>query len=283
MKNTLLYTVTLLVLLAFTSCAGSRKAAIAPDADMSRELRAAGENVLLYNAKESESIAKAVARTYTPWQNVSLKGKASMDGLPLALSVKVYMVRTQSVIMSMNVPLLGEVGRVEIDPDSILLVNKRSKTFCKAAIAKPMSELGASITDLQDLLLGRVFVLGSGTLTEGNAPQVEVSTGASDTWIITPKVQPERAQYGFTLYKDGQMLMALAGTPDEAYMANALYTHNSDGYDIDLTFKFGGKSVKVFLDLDQPDFTPTPLEPISVNSKWKSLSFKSWIKSLTNK
>ena len=280
MKNSLTHISILCCLMLFmAACSGSKQTAISPTADMSLELAAAGKNVLQYDAKDSESIAKAIAKTYTPWQSVSLKGKLKAEGLPLSLNVKIYMLRGQSVIMSLSAPLLGEVGRVEIDRDSILLVNKHSKTYCREDVARPLSEFGATINDFQDLLMGRVFVLGSGTLTEGNARQVEVAEGASSTWIVTPKSQPRRAQYGFTLYQDGLMMLAVAGTPDENYMATAKYDYDKSNTSIELTFTIKEKPVTLTMQLEAPDYSPTPLEPVTINLKWTRQSFRSWLKS----
>lgn len=262
----------------FFSCSSARKA-VAPSAGMSRELLAAGENVSELGKSQSLSIARAIAKTYTPWQKVSMKGKAKLEGLPVSLSVKIYMERTHSVIMSLSAPLLGEVGRVELTSDSVLLVNKKGKTYCKESIASYLSEFGASITDVQDLIMGRVFMLGYGTLTESNASMAEVSDGASDTWILTPKTQHPHAQYGFTLYHDGLMLMAAAFTPDEKYLATAEYAHDKDGSDINFNFKFSKKTITLDLSLDNPNYSPEPLTPVAISSKWEKLTFREWMKS----
>lgn len=262
-------------------CSSSRNAStsVPPAEGMSRELKAAGENVRTYNDNKALSIARAVAATYTPWQRLSIKGKAKVKGLPVSLSLKIYMTRTSEILMSLSAPLLGEVGRVEISQDSVLLVNKRSKTYCRESIASYLTETGATLTDIQDLLTGRVFLLGSGTLSESNASLVEVSQGPSDTWFVTPKNQPERANYGFTLYPDGQMSMATAYTPDRRYEATAMYTHLSDGTEMDLSLKFGNKPFKLEISMEEPNYSPTPLQPIAINPKWKRTGFKEWLKS----
>lgn len=266
--------------LACVACSGSRHAVDTGQTGMSRELAAAGKNVESLGTRESASVAATVAKSYRPWQQVSLRGKARAEGLPIALNVKIYMEHGRLVIMSLNAPLLGEIGRVEMTGDSVLLVNKRGKTYCKEQTAAHLARFGASVADVQDLLLGRVFLLGYGTLSEGNAKQVEVSTGASDTWILTPKAQHPDAQYGFTLYPDGQMMMAAAFTPDKQYLATAEYEHSPSGYDIGLTIKAGKRSILLQLTLDKPDFEPVPLEPATINPKWTRMGFSQWIKSL---
>lgn len=271
----------LVAILCLGSCSGSRNAvnSMPPAEGMSRELKAAGENVRPYNEDKSKSIARAVAASYTPWQQVGLKGKIKLKGLPVALNLKVYMVRANEIFMSLSAPLLGEVGRVEITPDSVLLVNKHSKTYCKESLAVYIKETGGSITDIQDLLMGRVFVLGSGTLTEGNTSLVDVSAGASDTWFFTPKNQPERANYGFTLYPDGQMSMATAYTPDRRYQVTATYTPGTEGTDMNFALKLNNKSMGLDLSFDEPDYAPTPLKPLDINPKWRRCGFADWLKS----
>lgn len=266
---------------ASVACSSSRRAVAPSDPNMSRELAAAGKNVEELNDRQASSIARAVAKSYRPWQQVSLKGKVKLEGLPIGLNVKIYMERAQSLILSLSAPLLGEVGRVEITPDSILMVNKRGKSYCKEQTASYLARFGASITDVQDLFLGHVFMLGYGTLTQDNASQIEVSTGASDTWIFTPKVQHPDAQYGFTLHPDGRMMMAAAFTPDERYLATADYSYRDNGAsDMLLSIKAGKRNFKLDLSLDEPDYEPVPLEPVTINPKWSQLSFSQWLKSL---
>lgn len=275
---------TLTVIIFLMSCASSKdakKASVDVPAGISRELKAAGENVSALNINKSTSITQAIAKSYTPWQTLSLKGKAKIEGIPVALNIKAYMEHANSILLSINAPLLGEVGRIEIDKDSVLVVNKRGKCYSKVDIASTMAAFGASVTDMQDLLLGRVFILGAGTLSVDNAALVDVCTGASGTWILTPHNQDPRAQYGFTLFEDGAMLMAAAFTPDEKYLATAEYDHKQNGTDMELTLKMNNKTIKLNLAFDKPDFTPVPLSPITINSKWEKVNLKTLLKSFS--
>lgn len=274
----------LTVIIFLMSCASSKdakKTSVDVPAGISRELKAAGENVSALNTNKSTSITQAIAKSYTPWQTLSLKGKAKIEGIPVALNIKAYMEHANSILLSINAPLLGEVGRIEIDKDSVLVVNKRGKCYSKVDIASTMAAFGASVTDMQDLLLGRVFILGAGTLSVDNAALVDVCTGASGTWILTPHNQDPRAQYGFTLFEDGAMLMAAAFTPDEKYLATAEYDHKQNGTDMELTLKMNNKTIKLNLAFDKPDFTPVPLSPITINSKWKKVNLKTLLKSFS--
>jgi len=247
---------------------------------MSRELKAAGENVRALSTKESVKIATSVARTYKNWDKLSMNGRLRMKGLPISPGVKVYMERGSLIVISLRAPLMGEVGRVELTRDSVLMVNKMSKKYCAEDIRPYLGRLGADITNVQDLLLGRVFLLNAGTLSEGNAALVDVSTGASDTWIFTPKGQDPRAEYGFTLFQDGKMLMAAAFTTDLQNFATAEYGYEGKDTQVDIMLKYGKKEARIALEFDAPDMKPNPIERVRINNKWEKVSIGEFIRSM---
>lgn len=263
---------------ALASCSTATR--LQPGDSMSRELKAAGENVTLLSTKNADKIATQVAASYKPWTRLSMDGDLKLDKVPLPTSVKVYMERGKLVIVSLRVMFMGEMGRVEITPDSILMVNKGKKVYVKEGIRRYLDKFGGDISNLQDLLLGRVFIMNAGTLTAQTAPLVDVSSGASDTWIVTPKNQDARAHYGFTLYPDGQMLMAAAFTTDEKYFASAEYDWTGGSQTMELKLKLGAKGYGFGLDFDSPNLNPKPIEQLKINSKWTKTDFKNWMKSL---
>lgn len=230
--------------------------------------------------QEAERFLQSVADTYTPWQRVSLKGKVRIEGVPVALTLKVYMERSRSIIMSLSAPLLGEVGRLEATPDSLLMVNKRGKKYARENLATRLADFGASLSDVQDLLLGRVFVIGSGTLCAGNIPLVEAIAGQqTGTQLVMPRRQDERAAYGFTLMEDGRILRAVAFTPDERYLAEAEYAYSERDTAIELDLKLGKKIYPVSFTLGTPEFQPSPLQPAVISRKWQRVTLSQLIKS----
>lgn len=275
------FIIMLLVAAVLGSCSASRKGSSIPAPEgMSRELVAAGTNVEALSPSNADKIATQVAESYTPWQEVSLDGKLQMDALPLSPSVKLYMQKNELIILSLRVPLMGEVGRVEITADSLLMVNKMKRIYAAESTSKYLGRVGADISNLQDLFLGRVFLLNAGTLTAATAPLVDVSAGAGDTWIVTPKQGIPEAEYGFTLYADGKMLMACAFTPDEKYFASAEYDYKDKSRLMDMQFRFGQKSLKFALSFNNPNYSPNRLERVSINGKWTKVDVSQWLKSL---
>ena len=280
---------TALAVLLLTACSTVKTTPLVAPEGMDRELKAAGLNVGELDAKHADKVATEVAKQYKPWTALSMKGKLSLDALPVTPNVKVYMEHAQCIRIAVSWGILGEVARIEIDRQNMTLINKRGGTYCRVPIADKLSRLGADITNVQDLLLGRVFLMNAGTLTAQTAPLVNVSQGSADTWIITPKHADPNAEYGFTLYPDGKMLLAAAFTPDEQYQATAQYSYqgkkskkeDNEKTTIDLALKLGSKPMNLSLQLDPPVQNPeAPLQPTAIKKDWQQLSLKAFIKSL---
>ncbi len=150
--------------------------------------------------KQEKMIVEQVTENYKNWGRASWSGKLSADILPVSATLKVFMERNKLTLISVRAPFLGEVARIEVDKDSVLIVNKFKKRYYSRPIAE-ISQMVPDLTeDLQSLLLGRMFVVGSGQLDKGDADKVNVfPTASEDCYMIVPDV-PEylpEVLYGF--------------------------------------------------------------------------------------
>lgn len=190
------------------------------------------------------------------------------------------MERGNLVILSGRVPLMGEMVRLEIDQDSALLVNKYDKTYAKVSTASLLNRIGVNLTDFQDLLLGRVFLAGSAPLSRDNVSLFQVSAAVGGNYIVTPKVQRNDCEYGFTLYPDGKMFLAAAFTTDDKYLLQSEYSYIKDKTALEISATVGKKAYGGTLTLSAPNYSPKPLERIKVNSAWKRTTLKGLFEAL---
>lgn len=269
--------ISLISLLALTltlqSCHSSRSAIGAPDG-MSRELKAARLNVDPLDKKQSGKWLSSLASTYTPWQHMTLNGSVSLRKLPIHPSVKIYMERGRLLLVSLRVPILGEVGRVEITPDSAIVINRKAGCYNVQPASRLLSRVGVNLTDLQDLLLGRVFLAGSAPLSKDNVDLFNVSAAAGGNYIVSPRVQRDDAEYGFTLYPDGKMLLAVAFTTDEACLLQGEYTHEKSKTSLTIDVTLDKKNYTGTLSYGPPDMKSGPMQRTAMNAKWKKVSLK---------
>lgn len=139
--------------------------------------------------KAEKKLIEQIADSYTDWHHASWNGKLSSDLLPVSVTVKVCMEKGRLTMVSLRAPLFGEVARVELDPDSIVVANKMKHTF----YSRRLSEISAMVPDLtedvQALLLGRMFAIGCGELGKSCADAVTVFPMQADScYMVVPEV-----------------------------------------------------------------------------------------------
>jgi len=109
----------------------------------------------------------------------------------MSVSGKAVMVRDKEIYISLRV--LGfEAGGIYIDRDSVFVYEKLHKIM----LAEPMSRIsratGLTLGDIQDAILGRVFVSGEGTLDVSSVRRFRLT--AVDGLIA---MAPEKKQKNF--------------------------------------------------------------------------------------
>ena len=105
----------------------------------------------------------------------SYKGKT----LPARLNVE----QGKQFRLILNAPLLGfELGRIEVDRDSVTIVNKMDKLYATEAIddARILADAGLNVEALQCLFLGRVYVPGRGEAHVGDYRRLSWTRTAAD-------------------------------------------------------------------------------------------------------
>lgn len=183
-----LFRILLLVALtaAMSACSSHRKAAVA-------------ERVPRKPAMAVGEVA-ALASTYSQWEtlNVPFSFRCSRP-MSLSASGRATMVRDKWIYLSMR--MLGfEIASVYVSSDSCIVADKYHKTLITEPLDALTARTGLTVGDLQDILLGRAFYPGSGTLCDIDAPQVLFSPGeAGEFTTLTPRRLPAGAEWYFTI------------------------------------------------------------------------------------
>ena len=150
---------------------------------------------------DSQDQFAAVIATLGDWQtlqtggNIALKGSSSFSS-----SIQVRMVRDEAIYISLR-PLLGiEVGRLLITADSVYAVDKVHKRFIAEKLSILTSGIPVTVTDVQDIFLGRPFIIGKGTLNNGQKAEV-TATSEHNAIKLTPTELYKGYGYTFTFDK----------------------------------------------------------------------------------
>ncbi len=218
-----------------------------------------------------------IANYDSEWNDLSMQGKLSFDGLPMSVSVKLYMKRGESIILSARAPIFGEVARVEICQDSIILINKHSRTYNVQSFAGLNVDSKAYLCDLQDILLGQVAFPGHGRLTPEMASLSQWITLPTDHALIYPsaELQVDGTEYGFVMdslcwqMESFVLILSKSGVAVETK-----YLYGDKGWTLGIEISLPKKKLGGEAQLSYPDYNPTPLEFTALGSKYRKVDFK---------
>lgn len=118
-----------------------------------------------YSKAEQERY-EAALKDFVAYQSLQSKVVFRMGGKSLKGTLR--MVEGKRLMLAVNAPLLGfEVARVEMDHDSVWVVNKFDKTYAISTFSEMQERLGIDISleALQCLLIGRIYLPGHGVAT----------------------------------------------------------------------------------------------------------------------
>ena len=114
------------------------------------------------------------------------------------------MVRDQAIYISLR-PVLGiEVGRLLITADSLYAVDKVHKRYIAEKVSILTSGIPLTVSDVQDIFLGRPFIIGKGTMNEGVKAGITV-TREGNMVLLTPGEQYKGYGYTFTFDKNNRI------------------------------------------------------------------------------
>lgn len=232
-----------------------------------------------------EEIAVAVdsicANYDSDWTDLSMQGKLSFDGLPMRVNVKIYMKRGESVIMSARAPILGEVVRVEICPDSMVFINKATRCYHSVSLSAYAADRRAYLADIQDILVGQMAFPGHGRLTPALAPLSQWMEMPGDNVLVYPSapLQTPSSEYGFVLDSSSWQLRSFVlMVPAAAAVLETTYLYGDQGWTLGLTVGLRQKEMKGELQLSYPDYSPAPLDFTLLADRYRKVGFRDVLK-----
>lgn len=142
-----------------------------------------------------------LASTYTQWQTlyapVSVRCSRPFS---ISLSGRATMQRDSFIYLSMR--MIGfEVAVLYVDTDSAVAIDKYHKIVASVPLSDITARTGLTLGDIQDVLLGRAFYPGRGTLCSIGGVESLFSADNSDPdmMVLMPRRLPEGAQWWFTV------------------------------------------------------------------------------------
>lgn len=139
------------------------------------------------------------------WRTMQTGGNIQLSaGSSFSSSIQVRMVRDQAIYISLR-PLLGiEVGKLIITADSLYAVDKVHKRYIAEKVSILTSGIPVTVSDVQDIFLGRPFIIGNGTLNLDDKDRINVSAEGNSTTLM-PNDSYKGYAYTFTFNKSNHI------------------------------------------------------------------------------
>lgn len=224
---------------------------------------------------EIEAAVDGIDKNYGgQWLDLSMQGKLHMEGLPLKPTVKIYMKRGESVIMSVRASIFGEVARIEMNSDSLTIVNKHSRRYWTQKFNFNKDSVNV-IDDLQDLLLGKVAYPGFGRLSAELADRSRWSYEDDDIFLWPDSdIQYPMMEYGYIINDANYQLRVfiLHLIKGDIWISSS-YDYGEAGWTLGISAEVKGKETGASIELSYPDFAPMPLDFTNIGSKYTPSDF----------
>lgn len=221
---------------------------------------------------------------YDDWNTVNLQGKLRMAGLPVSPSIKIFMKKGSNISISLSAIFVGEVGRVDLSTDSVMIVNRMNKTYCEEGIRNFLKYYPGAIGDIQDLLLGRFFMPGYNVNEDSTQDMVDLYF-EEEQIIVVPKdeAQIDGVKYGFIVDKffNPLNLVVIPEGRDDTEISVS-YNYDSGGYDLQFVLPFGNKTLTPQLELKNPQWDGQPLSPVKLDKKYRKLSLQEFMSAISH-
>ena len=143
-----------------------------------------------------------IANSFGAWTTLKAGGSVSIGGSkPLSSSMQIRMERGKSIYISVRPMGIMEVARLVIVGDTLLVIDKLHKRYILESAKLLTSGIPIDVSTLQDIFLGRAFILGNGTLNSGMASLVTLAN-IDGTYMVRPKEQYKGFEYDFKFDKN---------------------------------------------------------------------------------
>lgn len=225
--------------------------------------------------KVKRTLVDSLTSGYYKWDELSLSGKLSSPMLPMSASVKIYMKKDETVIISLAAPLIGEVGRLEVDKNQVLGINKYKNTYSSFEMSDIETLCPGGLTAIQNLLLGRISILGSGELSRKNSEDIEIYAADNEDWVIIPVQDFENGDYVYFYIADNlnyllSRFMVIMQNEEDSVSFD--YGWEPKNMTIAITAQVGLKAMSATLKLNSPDSKLKKIERTDLGNKYRKVS-----------
>lgn len=186
-------TIATIAMIALTAC-GSTK-------NIKTNINSAEVPITQANISEPPAHDQIIAHALKDWSSMQCGGSMTIGGpKSITSSINMRMECGKSILISLR-PLLGiEVGRMVITGDTLLVIDKLHKQYICENVSLLTNGFPVNVSTLQDIFLGRPFILDKGTFSNQHLIDVQV-THNDNEYKLVPVNKQQKFDYEFNFDK----------------------------------------------------------------------------------
>ena len=153
-----------------------------------------------------DSYKSLIGNTFGAWKSLEASGSISIGGAKsLSSSMTMKMVRNKSIYISVRPMGIMEVAKLVITGDTLIVVDKIHKRYLCENVKLITSGIPADVSTVQDIFLGRAFLLGEGTYNSALASNFNLEE-SGDKLLLKPVEGEKDFDYEFAFDKALKLL-----------------------------------------------------------------------------
>lgn len=141
---------------------------------------------------------RSLISRYGKWERLRIPLTVNLSS-PKSVSISgtAIMERGKSIMISLKFWGM-EIGNLYITNDSVSVIDKVHKCYASEAVGEMLAGFDVNVSNVQDLLLGRLFQLGADAVATDTYRNAEMEPVSDNSWILVPENSNDRINYGFS-------------------------------------------------------------------------------------
>lgn len=141
---------------------------------------------------------RSLISRYGKWERLRIPVTVNLSSPKnISISGTAIMERGKSIMISLKFWGMG-IGNLYITNDSVSVVDKVHKIYASESVGDMLAGFDVNVSNVQDLLLGRLFQLGVDDVAADTYRNAEMEIVSDSSWILVPENSSGQINYGFS-------------------------------------------------------------------------------------
>ncbi len=231
------------------------------------------------------------ANTDIPILTSKITVDAKVGGKEVSANGTLRIKKDEVIQVSLQVPLLGiEIGRLEVTPDYILVIDRFHKQYVKAPISELTTKAKTNLDfySLQALFMNQIFLPGNKETSEKDMQSFNINDTTDSNRTTQLTYSDQKLGYTFLLQNNGLLSESLIATQNNSYKLKWDYSsfkkfvNRSFPHSMTINIIGGKTPVEADIDLSRISNDSDWDTHTTVSDSYKQISLEEVVKKISN-